>query len=219
MNLIDKPKHKGKRKKLVSELASLGIECVKVLDAFSKVPRHLFLDSSFEEFAYLNKAFPIEVEQTISHPYTVAFQTEALQIKKEDKVLEIGTGSGFQTAVLYYLGASVYSIERQHVLHDKAKRLLHTLRVNAKLFYGDGYEGLPKLAPFDKIIITAGAPNIPKKLFQQLKIGGMMIIPLGENKQIMTLIIKTSNNDYEHIEYANFNKEFFKFVPMLKDKR
>ncbi len=219
MNLIDKPKHKGKRKKLVSELASLGIECEKVLKAFNKVPRHLFLDSSFEEFAYQNQAFPIEVEQTISHPYTVAFQTETLQIKKKDKVLEIGTGSGFQTAILHQLGASVFSIERQHILYDKAKSLLHQLRVNAKLFYGDGYEGLPDIAPFDKIIITAGAPSIPKKLFKQLKIGGMMIIPLGEDKQIMTLIIKTSNNDYEHIEYGNFNKEFFKFVPMLKDKR
>lgn len=219
MELIDKPKHQGKRNRLIRELSQLGIESTAVLEAFYKVPRHFFLDSSFEDFAYQNKAFPIEVEQTISHPYTVAFQTEVLQIKPGDKILEIGTGSGFQTSILYHLGAQVFSIERQHVLYDKARQLLSKLRVKAKLIYGDGYEGIPKEAPFDKMIITAGAPTIPKKLFKQLKVGGLMIIPIGSPEQIMSLIIKTSNTEYETIEYGNFDKEFFKFVPMLKNKQ
>ena len=219
MQLEDKAKHKGSRKKLIMELQNMGIESTNVLEAMLKVPRHYFLDSSFEEHAYQNKAFPIGTEQTISHPYTVAFQTEVLAIKKGDKVLEIGTGSGYQTAVLFHLGAVIYSIERQHYLFDKTKQLLSLMRVKAHLKYGDGYEGIEEHAPFDKIIITAGAPVIPKKLFEQLVVGGMMIIPIGIDEQVMTLIIKTSVTAFEKIEYDNFNQSNFKFVPMLKNKK
>lgn len=219
MRLEDKAKHKGSRKKLIMKLQNMGIESTNVLEAMLKVPRHYFLDSSFEEHAYQNKAFPIGNEQTISHPYTVAFQTEILAIKKGDKVLEIGTGSGYQTAILFHLGAEIYSIERQHYLFDKTKQLLSLMRVKAHLKYGDGYEGIEDKAPFDKIIITAGAPVIPKKLFDQLAIGGMMIIPIGIDEQVMTLIIKTSATTFEKIEYNNFNQNNFKFVPMLKNKK
>ena len=219
MQLIDKAKHQGSRKRLVLELKNMGIESVKVLDAILKVPRHYFLDSSFEEHAYQNKAFPIGTDQTISHPYTVAFQTEVLAIVKGDKVLEIGTGSGYQTAVLFNLGAKVYSIERQHYLFDKTKQLLSLMRIKAFLYYGDGYEGLQNEAPFDKIIVTAGAPSLPEKLFKQLAIGGMMIIPIGTGEQIMTLVIKTTSTSFKKVEFDNFNQKKFKFVPMLKNKR
>lgn len=218
MKLEDSVKHQGKRRQLIQSLKEMGIESTRVLEAMQKVPRHFFIDSSFEEFAYQNKAFPIGTNQTISHPYTVAFQTEVLNIKEDDKVLEIGTGSGYQTAVLYQLGAKIFSIERQHSLHDKVKRLLTKMRVKAKLIYGDGYEGLESMAPFDKIIVTAGAPSIPTKLFKQLSIGGAMIVPLGKGKQIMTLIIKTGHNKYKKIEFENFNETHFRFVPMLKSK-
>jgi protein-L-isoaspartate(D-aspartate) O-methyltransferase len=218
MNLIDKAKHQGSRKRLILELKNMGIESSRVLDAMFKVPRHYFLDSSFEEHAYQNKAFPIGTDQTISHPYTVAFQTEVLAITKGDKVLEIGTGSGYQTAVLFNLGARVYSIERQHYLFDKTKQLLSLMKIKAFLYYGDGYEGIADKAPFDKIIVTAGAPSIPDKLFNQLAIGGMMIIPIGTGEQIMTLIIKTKEKSFKKVEFDNFNQTNFKFVPMLKNK-
>ncbi|MEZ7837912.1 MAG: protein-L-isoaspartate(D-aspartate) O-methyltransferase [Flavobacteriales bacterium] len=219
MQLVDKAKHQGSRKRLVLELQEMGIESPQVLDALLKVPRHFFLDSSFEEHAYQNKAFPIGTDQTISHPYTVAFQTEVLTLKKGDKVLEIGTGSGYQTAVLFHLGAQVFSIERQHLLFDKTKQLLATMKIKAFLHYGDGYEGLPEKAPFDKIIVTAGAPSLPEKLFAQLAIGGMMIIPIGKGSQIMTLIIKTATSTYKKVEFDNFNETNFRFVPMLKSKQ
>tara|TARA_B110000211_G_scaffold50044_1_gene54721 strand:+ start:1133 stop:1792 length:660 start_codon:yes stop_codon:yes gene_type:complete len=219
MQLVDKAKHQGSRKRLVLELQEMGIESPQVLDALLKVPRHFFLDSSFEEHAYQNKAFPIGTDQTISHPYTVAFQTEVLTLKKGDKVLEIGTGSGYQTAVLFHLGAQVFSIERQHLLFDKTKQLLATMKIKAFLHYGDGYEGLPEKAPFDKIIVTAGTPSLPEKLFAQLAIGGMMIIPIGKGSQIMTLIIKTSTSTYKKVEFDNFNETNFRFVPMLKSKQ
>ena len=219
MQLVDKAKHQGSRKRLVLELKEMGIESPQVLDALLKVPRHFFLDSSFEEHAYQNKAFPIGTDQTISHPYTVAFQSEVLAIKKADKVLEIGTGSGYQTAVLFHLGADVYSIERQHFLFDKTKQILAYMRIKASLHYGDGYEGLPEKAPFDKIIVTAGAPSLPEKLFIQLAIGGMMIIPIGTGTQVMTLIIKTSKSTYKKVEFDNFNETNFRFVPMLKNKQ
>ena len=219
MNLSDNAKHQGKRKRLIQELEIMGIESKSVLTAMLKVPRHFFLDSSFEDFAYQNKAFPIATEQTISHPYTVAFQTEMLNIKKDEKVLEIGTGSGYQTAILFHLGAEVHSIERQHILYDKTKLLLNQMRIKASLYYGDGFEGLTDKAPFDKIIITAGAPSVPQHLFDQLIIGGSMIIPLGVENQIMTLIIKTSKNQFKKIEFDNFNESHFRFVPMLKNKR
>lgn len=219
MQLVDKAKHQGSRKRLVLELQEMGIESPQVLDALLKVPRHFFLDSSFEEHAYQNKAFPIGTDQTISHPYTVAFQTEVLTLKKGDKVLEIGTGSGYQTAVLFHLGAQVFSIERQHLLFDKTKQLLATMKIKAFLHYGDGYEGLPEKAPFDKIIVTAGTPSLPEKLFAQLAIGGMMIIPIGKGSQIMTLIIKTATSTYKKVEFDNFNETNFRFVPMLKSKQ
>ena len=215
----DNFRHQGLRLKLVELLRNKGIANDKVLMAISKIPRHLFLDKAFLDFAYQDKAFPIAAGQTISHPYTVAFQTEVLAIKKGDKVLEIGTGSGYQTAVLFHLGALIYSIERQHYLFDKTKQLLSLMRVKAHLKYGDGYEGIEEQAPFDKIIITAGAPVIPKKLFDQLVVGGMMIIPIGIDEQVMTLIIKTSASSFEKIEYDNFNQSNFKFVPMLKNKK
>tara|TARA_B100001564_G_C20498865_1_gene605196 strand:- start:30 stop:689 length:660 start_codon:yes stop_codon:yes gene_type:complete len=219
MNLIDNAKHQGKRKKLISALKSMGIESKQVLQAMLKVPRHYFLDSSFEDFAYQNKPFPIGTEQTISHPYTVAFQSEVLNINKGDKVLEIGTGSGYQTAVLFHLGAKVYSIERQHVLYNKSKRLLAEMRIKCYLHYGDGYNGLPIKAPFNKIIVTAGAPSVPELLFNQLSVGGSMIIPLGKKKQIMTLLIKTCKKSFKKIEFDNFNERHFQFVPMLKNKQ
>lgn len=219
MAMTDSTRHQGKRKKLIEELNVMGIESEKVLNAMFKVPRHYFLDSSFEDFAYQNKAFPIGQEQTISHPYTVAFQSEMLNIKKAEKILEIGTGCGYQTAVLHYLGAKVYSIERQHALYQKAKIILSKMRIKASLYYGDGYEGIPKEAPFDKIIVTAGAPSVPEELFKQLTIGGMMMIPLGEEKQLMTLLIKTSKTQFEKIEFDNYNERHFRFVPMLKNKQ
>jgi protein-L-isoaspartate(D-aspartate) O-methyltransferase len=219
MALVDSTRHQGKRKKLIEELNAMGIESEKVLNAMFKVPRHYFLDSSFEDFAYQNKAFPIGQEQTISHPYTVAFQSEMLNIKKGEKILEIGTGCGYQTAVLHYLGAKVYSIERQHALYQKAKIILYKMRIKASLYYGDGYEGIPKEAPFDKIIVTAGAPSVPEELFKQLTIGGMMMIPLGEEKQLMTLLVKTSKTQFEKIEFDNYNERHFRFVPMLKNKQ
>ena len=213
MNLIDNIKHQGKRKRLIQELKDMGIESSAVLNAMLKVPRHYFLDSSFEDFAYQNKAFPIATEQTISHPYTVAFQTEMLNIKKDEKVLEIGTGSGYQTAVLFHLGAEVHSIERQHILYDKTKLLLNQMRINASLYYGDGFEGLTDKAPFDKIIVTAGAPYVPKPLLAQLKIGGMLLIPVGDKTQIMTLFTRTSPKEFDKQELGDFA-----FVPMLESK-
>ena len=219
MEVVDTIKHQGQRKKLIEELNTMGIESKEVLNAMLKVPRHYFLDSSFEDFAYQNKAFPIGEEQTISHPYTVAFQSEMLDINKGDKVLEIGTGCGYQTAVLFHLGAKIHSIERQHTLHHKAKVVLTKMRIKAHLNYGDGYLGLPNHAPFDKIIVTAGAPEIPQELFKQLGIGGLMMIPLGAKKQVMTLIVKTSETALKKIEFDNFNEQHFRFVPMLKNKQ
>mgnify|MGYP000491034821 CR=1 FL=1 len=185
-----------------------------VLAAIAKVPRHLFLDSSFENFAYQDKAFPIGADQTISQPFTVAFQTQLLDIKKGDKVLEIGTGSGYQTAVLCLLGANVYSIERQNKLFKTAQLLLPKLGYNPKKFvFGDGYKGLPDAAPFDSIIVTAGAPFIPQPLMAQLKIGGRLVIPVGENEQIMTLLVRKNEKQFEKQEFGDF-----KFVPLLENK-
>ncbi len=212
--MMDTYKHKGLRQKLVDELQLLGIEDEKVLKAINSVPRHLFLNSAFEDFAYQNKAFPIGEGQTISHPYTVAFQSQLLDINKGEKVLEIGTGSGFQTAILLEMGAEVYSIERHKKLHDKAKSLLKRLGYKARyITFGDGYKGLPTFAPFDKIIVTAGAPFVPKDLLFQLKIGGILIIPVGIENQIMTSFLKIGEKSVEKLEFGNF-----KFVPMLKNK-
>ena len=209
----DTHRHKGLRRQLVSLLKEKGIESAEVLKALEAVPRHLFLDNAFLEFAYQDKAFPIAAGQTISQPYTVAFQTELLELKRGEKVLEIGTGSGYQTSVLLEMGAKVFTVERQKELFDKTKILLPSIGYNTKLFYGDGYKAIPMFAPYDKIIITAGAPTIPDALLNQLKVGGRMVIPLGTQVQIMTLIEKIADKQFEKTEYGEF-----KFVPLLEYK-
>lgn len=207
-------KHQGLRQQLVKTIQSKGIKDVNVLKAIGKIPRHMFMDSGFIDHAYQDKAFPIAADQTISQPYTVAFQTELLEIKKGDKILEIGTGSGYQTAVLIELGAVVYSIERQQELFKKTSKFLPKLGYRAKkLIFGDGYKGLPEEAPFDGIIVTAGAPFVPKPLLNQLKIGGRMVIPLGSDVQTMTLFIRTGEKAFKKHEFGQF-----RFVPLLKDK-
>ena len=195
-------KHQGLRKQLVSLLKDKGILDDNVLNAMNKVPRHLFLDSSFEAHAYQNKAFPIGADQTISHPFTVAFQSELLQLKEHHTVLEIGTGCGYQTAVLLEMGAKVYSIERQQELFKKTKLFLPKLGYRAKqLIFGDGYKGLPEYAPFDSIIVTAGAPYVPNPLLSQLKIGGRLIIPIGNDPQIMHLYVRTSAIEFKNLTF------------------
>jgi protein-L-isoaspartate(D-aspartate) O-methyltransferase len=206
--------HKGLRKKLVVEIRNKGIFDENVLDAINKVPRHLFMDSSFIHFAYKDQAFPIAANQTISQPYTVAFQTQLLKVQKGDKIMEIGTGSGYQSAVLLEMGASVYTIERQKILTVGSRDLLTKLGYRPHFFYGDGFEGLPSYAPFDKIIVTAGAEEMPLKLINQLKIGGKLILPFGKkDNQSMLLIEKTSETEYNKSEHGSFI-----FVPMLKGK-
>jgi protein-L-isoaspartate(D-aspartate) O-methyltransferase len=209
----DTYRHKGLRRQLALQLKDKGITNLEVLKAIETVPRHLFLDNAFIERAYEDIAFPIGEGQTISRPHTVAFQTELLQLKKGDKVLEIGTGSGYQTAVLLEMGVKVYTIERQKALFDKTKLFLPSIGYEAKFFYGDGYKGLPAFAPFDKILITAGAPEIPKPLLEQLNVGGVMVIPIGDAVQTMTLLRKTAVNKFEKEEFGAF-----KFVPLLEDK-
>jgi len=212
--MIDSYKHKGMRRKLMETVRDKGIRDRRILDAINKIPRHFFMDSSFDAFAYRDVPFPIGAGQTISQPYTVAFQTELLEIKKGDKVLEVGTGSGYQACVLMELGAKVFSIERQRELYNKTRILLRELNYNPKLFYGDGYKGLPTFAPFDKILITAGAPEIPKELLNQLKINGLMVIPVGGSEgQKMIKIKKIADNEFEKSEHGDFA-----FVPMLKNK-
>jgi protein-L-isoaspartate(D-aspartate) O-methyltransferase len=211
--MIDSFRHKGLRKKLVEELKSKGITDLAVLEAIGTIPRHLFFESSFLEFAYQDNAFPIGAGQTISQPYTVAVQSTLLEIQKGDKVLEIGTGSGYQAAVLYQMGAKVFSIERQRELYIKTKALMASLDYRIKLFYGDGYLGIPSYAPFNKIIITCGAPFVPEKLLEQLKPGGIMVIPLGETTQTMTTFHKTSETEFIRKEHGEF-----RFVPMLGNK-
>lgn len=211
----DLPKHKGLRNQLVEIVRSKGILDEKVLTALAKIPRHLFMDSGFVDFAYQDKAFPIAASQTISQPYTVAFQTELLQIKKGEKVLEIGTGSGYQTAVLIELGAEVYSIERQKELYETARKFLPRLGyVAKKLNFGDGYKGWVEFAPFDKILVTAGAPFVPPPLLAQLKIEGKLVIPVGDDVQVMTLFIRKGEKEFEKHEYGEF-----RFVPMLKESQ
>lgn len=211
----DHYRHKGLRKKLVDDIKAKGITDERVLEAVLAVPRHYFLDSAFTHIAYDDKAFPIGEGQTISQPYTVAYQTQLLQCKPFDKVLEIGTGSGYQAAILAQMGTLVFSIERQKKLFDANKEFayLKSFR-NLKLFYGDGFEGLPTYAPFDKVIITAAAPHIPEKLLQQLKIGGVMVIPVNEEDvQRMMRITKTGENSFEEEKFDRFS-----FVPMLEGK-
>ena len=207
-------KHQGLRQQLVNIIENKGITDKNVLNAIGKIPRHLFMDSGFLDHAYQDKAFPIAADQTISQPYTVAFQTELLQIKKGDKILEIGTGSGYQTAVLCELGAKVYSIERQNELFKKTSKFLPKLGYRAKkLIFGDGYVGLKEEAPFDGVIVTAGAPFVPKPLLSQLKIGGRLVIPVGDDVQVMTMFTRKGPKEFEKEEFGEF-----RFVPLLEDK-
>ena len=212
--MTDSFKHKGLRNQLVETIKSKGISDLNVLNAIGNVPRHLFMDSSFIDHAYQDKAFPISADQTISQPFTVAFQTELLKIKKGDKVLEVGTGSGYQAAVLCELGANVYSIERQGELYKKVINFLPSINYYPKkIIYGDGYKGLKEEAPFDSIIVTAGAPFVPEALLNQLKIGGRLVIPVGEEVQLMMLYIKISEEKFDIKEFGQFQ-----FVPLLKEK-
>ena len=212
--MIDNLRHQGLRKRMIDYLnVQRGIDSQDVLKAMNIVPRHLFLDSSFLEFAYEDKAFPIGSDQTISSIYTVAFQTQLLDIFPGETVLEIGTGSGYQTAVLTQLQAKIYSIERHRSLYKQAKILLSKLNYHANLVYGDGYLGLPDKAPFDKILITCGAAELPRLLVDQLKPGGHMVVPIGFKNQIMTKVCKDMEGNLSKYEYDNFQ-----FVPMLKDK-
>jgi protein-L-isoaspartate(D-aspartate) O-methyltransferase len=212
--MVDTYKHKGMRRRLVEEVKAKGISNEKVLAAIGKIPRHIFMDSSFEAFAYRDAAFPIGSGQTISQPYTVAFQSQLLEIKKGDKVLEVGTGSGYQAIVLLELGAKVFSIERQRNLYERTRKLVHEMGYLLKMFYGDGYKGLPSYAPFDKIIVTAGAPEIPQELLKQLKIGGILVIPVGgDNGQVMYSVRRISETDYQQKKHGDFA-----FVPMLKNR-
>ena len=212
--LKDTLKHQGLRNKLINVLINKGIKDTEVLAAMQKIPRHLFMDSSFEAFAYQDKAFPIAADQTISQPYTVASQSELLNLHQGNKVLEIGTGSGYQTAVLLELKAKVFTIERQRELYKKTKLFLPKLNYKPKkLIFGDGYKGLVEEAPFDGIIVTAGAPFVPKPLLSQLKIEGRLVIPVGDETQIMTLFIRKSAKEFEKHEFGDF-----RFVPMLQKK-
>lgn len=211
---MDTFKHQGLRKSLVKTLLRKGISDKAVIEAIGKVPRHLFMDSAFLNFAYEDKAFPIGADQTISQPYTVAFQTELLQVSTGNKILEIGTGSGYQTAVLSELGCKVFSIERQRILFKKSKKMLADLNSTAKVFFSDGYKGLPAFAPFDRVLITCGAPFIPDDLVEQLKPGGILVIPIGDgDDQTMTRLIKKEDGTLERTEHG-----IFRFVPMLKDR-
>lgn len=216
---IDSHKHQGLRKKLVEIIRQKGITDLRVLEAINAIPRHLFMDSSFLDHAYQDKAFPIAAGQTISQPYTVAFQTQLLNLTKGSKILEIGTGSGYQAAVLCKLGAKVYTIERQQELYRRTKFFLDKIGFKPKkMIFGDGYKGLPDEAPFDGIIVTAGAPFIPKPLLSQLKVGGRLVIPVdieekGEKVQMMTLIIRKDQSTFEKEELG-----VFRFVPMLQNK-
>ncbi|MEZ4779597.1 MAG: protein-L-isoaspartate(D-aspartate) O-methyltransferase [Flavobacteriaceae bacterium] len=206
--------HKGLRKKLVDTLRKKGITNEAVLEGIGKIPRHWFMDSGFVDHAYVDKAFPIAAEQTISQPYTVAKQTELLEVTKGDTVLEIGTGSGYQSAVLLEMGVTVFTIERQNELFKKTSLFLPKIGYRPKkMVFGDGYKGLPEFAPYNGIVVTAGAPFVPKPLLAQLKIGGKLVIPVGEDVQLMTVFTRTSTSHFEKTEHGEF-----RFVPLLEDK-
>lgn len=208
--LSDSFRHKGLRARMVQDLQKKGISHTGVLDAMGRVPRHLFIDPSFVSFAYQDKAFPIAAGQTISQPYTVAMQSQLLDVTSGQKVLEVGTGSGYQAAVLVAMGARLFSIERQKVLYEKSLALLPALGFVLRQYWGDGYKGLPQFAPFDRIIVTAGAPFVPKDLLTQLTVGGIMVIPVGEKTLVMTRICRISETEFEKEEFGNCA-----FVPML----
>lgn len=203
----------GAKKRLIEELRQKGISDENVLQAFDKVERHLFVESFLWNKAYDNVALKLLNGQTISHPYTVAFQSQLLQIKKGDKVLEIGTGSGFQAAILSAMGATVYSVERQQMLYDRTRKLLSKLDPSIVMYYGDGFLGFPRFAPYDKIIVTCGAPNVPMSLMDQLKTGGVMVIPVGDESQTMKRLTKVDDDNFEEEVFGDFL-----FVPMLKDR-
>jgi len=203
---------RGKRRKLIEELRSKGITDERVLEAMNRVPRHIFMDDAFLKHAYQDKAFPISAGQTISQPYTVAVQTILLNVGKRDRVLEIGTGSGYQAAILAELGVKVYTIERQRELHRKAQTMLSGMGYRIHCFLGDGYEGQPQYGPYDGIIITAATAEVPEKLLRQLRIGGRLVVPRGErDSQVMTLYTRTGEDDWEITTHG-----YFVFVPMLK---
>jgi protein-L-isoaspartate(D-aspartate) O-methyltransferase len=207
----DTYRHQGMRRKLIADLRERGIRDERVLAAMGEIPRHFFLDKAFEEWAYQDKPFPIGAGQTISQPYTVAFMTELLEVRKRDKVLEIGTGSGYQAAVLAALGARVFSVERHKALYVAAKALLEKMELGRiRIFLRDGYKGLPEFAPFDRIIVTAGAPQIPEALKAQLSIGGILVIPVGEDYQTMLKVTRRAE-----AEFVEEEKGVFRFVPFL----
>ncbi len=215
-NLEDTYRHKGLRKKLIDQLRDKGITSELVLEAMYNVPRHLFLDSAFDKIAYEDRAFPIGQDQTISQPYTVAYQTQLLNIHRSEKILEIGTGSAYQASILAEMGTWVFTIERQRKLYDNNKNFFLKGRYpNIKFFYGDGFEGLPTFAPFNKILITAAAPFVPPKLVEQLKTGGLMVLPVGEEKKSQRMLRITKNVDGTYDEEWF---DYFSFVPMLKGK-
>ena len=210
----DTLKHQGLRNQLVELLKEKGIKDERVLEAIRAIPRHLFMDSGFEDHAYQDKAFPIGEGQTISQPYTVAFHTELLEVAPHQKVLEIGTGSGYQASVLLYLGVDLYTIERQQKLFKQAQQFLpKLLNRPLQMYFGDGYKGLPQKAPFHRILVTAGAPYLPTDLLAQLAIGGRMVIPIGADTQVMTLYERISDKEFHKTEYGDFQ-----FVPMLPEK-
>ena len=210
----DSYRHKGLRKKLIDSLREKGIKDESLLEAMNRVPRHLFMDSGFINFSYADKAFPIAAGQTISQPYTVAVQTELLEVEKHQKVLEVGTGSGYQTAVLLEMGARVFTVERQKELFQKAQENLLPMGYKPTFHYGDGYEGMPAYAPFDRILVTAGAREVPEKLKGQLAVGGKMVIPVGGSLgQKMIRVTRTGENNFEQTEHG-----YFSFVPLLKGK-
>lgn len=213
--MTDTTKHQGQRRQLIKLLEEKGIRDKKVLKAMGSVPRHWFMDSGLEEYSYVDRAYPIAANQTISQPYTVAFQTQLLDLQKGDKVLEIGTGSGYQTAILLaYEGLKVFTIERQQQLFKKTTLLFKKLRLQPKkVIFGDGYQGLPDQAPFDAIIVTAGAPEVPRPLLEQLSIGGRLVIPVGTKDQTMIRYVRKGEKAFDRKTFGNF-----KFVPLLKDR-
>jgi protein-L-isoaspartate(D-aspartate) O-methyltransferase len=214
----DNYRHKGLRKKLVEQMASMGIRDKNVLEAMNSVPRHYFLDSALLEFAYEDKALQIGKDQTISHPYTVAFQSELLSVSPGMKVLEIGTGSGYQSAVLCQLGAKVFSVERHLILHQKSSKLFEMLKkqdlkYNPHLVYGDGFKGIPAFAPYDRVIVTCAVPKFPEELLKQMKPGGILVMPFGEGVSQMTVIREKDNGEFEMTQHGEFS-----FVPMLEKR-
>ena len=212
--MIDTTKHQGQRRQLIGQLKIAGIKVESVLNAIETLPRHWFMETGLEAYAYTDKAYPIAAEQTISQPYTVAFQTELLAINPGDKVLEIGTGSGYQTAVLLQYDIMVYTLERQHELFKKTSLLFNKLKLRPKkVIFGDGYKGYPIAAPYDGIIVTAGAPIVPNPLLEQLSIGGRLVIPVGKKEQIMTRFIRKNEKEFDKETFGSF-----RFVPLLENK-